>query len=95
MTLDSLAVAPPRLNCVSANAKRFILTFNILGQVHRPERVNQCTCPSDPFNLLQSYAEYVDGEKTENLEIFLQIFGLWVIRYIGVFRKYNIRANNV
>ena len=34
-------------------------------------------------------------EKTEKLEIFLQIFGLWVIRYIGVFRKYNIRANNV
>ena len=45
--------------------------------------------------VLQSYAEYMVRGKTEKLQIFLQIFGLWVISYICVFRKDNIRTNDV
>lgn len=31
----------------------------------------------------------------QSLQIFLQIFGLWVISYICVFRKDNIRSKDV
>ena len=69
MTLDSLAVGQsPRLNCVSANAKRFILTFK-----HRPERDfandtedhqrTERISPELVNGYRPEYADFIDKEK--------------------------------